>query len=81
MRGWGFTWAYIAYFKFWAPEANIAANWFMGISPEGIGFVGMMVNFAVALAVVRVTAPVPARIKRLVEDIRVPSGRMRVDKP
>ena len=81
LAGLGFTWAYIAYFKFWAPEANIAANWFMGISPEGIGFVGMMVNFAVALAVVRVTAPVPARIKRLVEDIRVPSGRMRVDKP
>ncbi len=80
LAGMGFTWAYIAYFKFWAPEANFAANWFMGISPEGIGFIGMMVNFAVALAVARVTPAVPARITRLVEDIRVPSGRMRVDR-
>ncbi len=77
LAGMGFTWAYIAYFKFWAPEANFAANWLFGISPEGIGFIGMIVNFAVALAVVRFTPAVPARITRLVEDIRLPSGRMR----
>ena len=80
LAGMGFTWAYIAYFKFWAPEANFAANWLFGISPEGIGFIGMIVNFAVALAVARFTPAVPARITRLVEDIRLPSGRMRVGK-
>jgi cation/acetate symporter len=80
LAGMGFTWTYIVYFKFIAPEANTAANWFMGISPEGIGFVGMMVNFAVALTVVRHTAKVPARIGRMVEAIRIPSGQMQRDR-
>lgn len=76
LAGMGFTWTYIAYFKFWAPEMNMASNWFMGISPEGIGFIGMMVNFAVALTVARHTAKVPDRIGRMVDAIRVPSGQM-----
>ena len=43
-----FTAAYIIYFKFMNPPTfNVAANWLWGISPEGIGSVGMVVNFIV----------------------------------
>ena len=73
LAGMGFTWSYIVYFKFWAPGLNVAANWWFGISPEGIGLVGMIVNFAVALTVARFTAPPPPEITRLVDHIRVPT--------
>ena len=76
LAGMGFAWVYIAYFKFWAPEANVAANWWFGISPEGIGAVGMLVNFAVAFTVARLTAPTPPEIRALVDHIRVPTRRM-----
>ncbi len=79
LAGMGFTWGYIAYFKFIAPEANNAAIWFLGISPEGIGLIGMIINFMVALTVARHTAKVPDRIGRMVEAIRVPSGQMQRD--
>jgi cation/acetate symporter len=69
-----FTAAYIVYFKFVNPAANTADNWWFGISPEGIGTVGMMINFAVALTVSRFTPPPPERIGELVEQIRVPRG-------
>ena len=45
-----------------------------GISPEGIGAVGMALNFAIAFGVARVTRPVPGTVRALVERIRVPSG-------
>ncbi|WP_250654815.1 sodium:solute symporter family protein [Alkalimarinus coralli] len=69
-----FTFAYIIYFKFVNPAANTADNWFFGISPEGIGTLGMLLNFVVAIAVSKVTAPPPEHIQHLVEDIRVPRG-------
>ena len=69
-----FTFSYIVYFKFVAPEMNTAANWLFGVSPEGIGTVGMLLNFVVAFAVSRVTAPPPEHIQHIVEDIRVPRG-------
>jgi len=69
-----FTFSYIIYFKFINPAANTADNWFFGISPEGIGTLGMLLNFAVAFAVCKVTAPTPEHIQHLVEDIRVPRG-------
>ena len=72
IAGLAFTWIYIAYFKFWWPELNSAENWWFGISPEGIGFIGMIVNFCVALIVMKVTAPPPANISKLVDYIRVP---------
>lgn len=70
-----FTFSYIVWFKFIAPETNNAAHWLMGISPEGIGFIGMILNMGVALAVMKFTAPVPERIQALVEDIRLPVTR------
>jgi cation/acetate symporter len=68
-----FTAAYIIYFKFINPTAG-ADQWLFKISPEGIGFVGMLLNFAVTYAVSHVTAPPPEHIQHLVEDIRVPRG-------
>ncbi|BET26961.1 cation/acetate symporter [Limnobacter thiooxidans] len=50
------------------------ANGWFGITPEAIGTVGAMVNFAVAYAVSKVTAPPPEHIQHLVEDVRTPRG-------
>ncbi|WP_066555532.1 sodium:solute symporter family protein [Croceicoccus bisphenolivorans] len=72
--GLAFTFLYIAYFKLWNPDANVAENWLFGISPEGIGVVGMVLNFVVALVVMKMSAPVPAHVGQLVESIRVPRG-------
>ena len=72
-----FTMGYIIYFKgvFIAPMAeNVPANWFLGISPEGIGTVGMFLNLTVALTVSQFTTPPPAKIRALVERIRMPEA-------
>ncbi|MEH6558927.1 MAG: sodium:solute symporter family protein [Oceanicoccus sp.] len=74
LAGMAFTISYIIYFKFIDPSANSAENWWFGISPEGIGALGMMVNFAVATVVCRFTAPTPQHIRELVDSIRVPTG-------
>ena len=69
-----FTFTYIVWFKFVAPETNNAANWFLGVSPEGIGTLGMVLNFVVAFTVSRLTPPPPEHIQHIVEDIRIPRG-------
>ncbi|MCH9647848.1 MAG: cation acetate symporter [Deltaproteobacteria bacterium] len=69
-----FTASYITYFKLIHPELNTPDHWWWGISPEGIGTLGMLLNFAVALVVQRFTPPPPEEIQSLVETIRVPSG-------
>jgi len=74
VTGLGFTFAYIAWFKFVAPETNNAEHWLFGISPEGIGTVGAIVNFTVAAVVCRLTPPPPDSVRTLVESIRVPRG-------
>jgi cation/acetate symporter len=66
-----FTASYIIYFKFLGGTPD--ELWF-GISPEGIGAVGMLLNFAVAGVVGRFTPPPPQEVQDLVEHIRVPSG-------
>lgn len=74
-----FTYGYIEFFKGlflkWAGAPwgeNVTSNWLFGISPEGIGVIGMCLNFAVAIVVSFMTAPPPERIQHLVEHIRVP---------
>ena len=74
-----FTYAYIEFFKGlflrWAgaPFAeDVAENWLLGVSPEGIGTLGMVLNFVVALTVSRMTAAPPERVQALVEYIRAP---------
>ncbi len=76
LSGLVFTLGYIIYFKGLVIEpiaANVPENWLFGISPEGIGALGALINFAVAIGVSAVT-PAPSReIQALVERIRVPS--------
>ena len=70
-----FTASYIIYFTFINPANNNPDHWLFGISPEGIGTLGMLVNMAVALIVVRFTKSPPQHIQELVENIRVPGKR------
>ena len=75
LAGLSFTLGYIIYFKgvFIEPlAANVPENWILGISPEGAGVIGMVINFVVAMAIARNTAPPPAHIQQMVEEIRVP---------
>ena len=72
--GLSFTGSYIIYFKFINPSANSAENWWFGISPEGIGTLGMLFNFAVSSLVSRFTAPPPDEITNMVDDLRIPQG-------
>ncbi|MBB4211959.1 cation/acetate symporter [Rhodothalassium salexigens DSM 2132] len=71
VAGLGFTMTYIVLFKF----AGVSSDYLLfGISPEGIGTVGMVINFAVAYAVSRLTKTPPLAVRELVEHIRIPSG-------
>ena len=72
VAGLTFTAGYIIYFKFIVPEANTSEHWLWGISPEGIGALGMVINFATAYLVTAFTAPPPASSIALVERIRQP---------
>lgn len=77
LAGMVFTVGYIIYFKgiFITPmAANVPENWLFGISPEGIGSVGMVINFVVAFVVSRFTATVPLEVQEIVESIRFPKG-------
>jgi cation/acetate symporter len=49
-------------------------DFFFGISPNAIGAVGAVVNFAVAFAVKNMTTPVPEHIAEMVESVRIPRG-------
>ncbi len=68
------TTGYIVYFRFIERDAGAEAWWF-GISPQGIGSIGMLVNFAVAMLVSRVTPPPPEHVQELVERVRLPGER------
>jgi len=54
--------------------AALQAKWWFGISPEGFGFVAMIVNFAVSLIISIFTPEVPEEVQEIVENIRIPSG-------
>ena len=79
LTGLVFTYGYIEYYRGlflkWAGSPwgeNVAENWLFGISPEGIGVVGMVLNVIVATVVSLMTAPPPERVQNMVEAIRVP---------
>ena len=80
LSGLGTTLVYIFWFKGWffipgtEMAANNASNWVFGISPEAFGAIGAGINFAVAIAVSKVTQAPPEHIQHLVESIRVPRG-------
>lgn len=68
-----FTASYIVYFTS-DPTRNVPERWLFGISPDGIGTIGMLLNFAVAITISRFTAPPPAEVQKMVENIREPQG-------
>ena len=72
IAGFGFTALYIIYFRFANPAADNADNWLFGISPEGIGSIGALINLLVAWTVCRFTPEPPTEIQELVADIRRP---------
>lgn len=66
---------YMAKYKLgWIGELPPSSEWWFGISPEGFGTVAMLVNFIVSIAVSSFTAPPPADVQEIVENIRIPSG-------
>ena len=66
------TSSYITYFKFISPQLNIAENWLFGISPEGFGFFGMIINFCIALIVSNFYSKPPKEIYQMIDEIRKP---------
>ena len=67
-----FTASYIIYFKFINPGINNAEFWFMGISPEGIGCIGMILNFILALSISSFTKAPPNEVLEMIDEIRRP---------
>ena len=72
LTGLVFTFSYIVFFKFISPELNNSDYWFLGISPEGIGVIGMILNFLVMLLITKSTKSPPESVINLVETIRRP---------
>ena len=67
-----FTMAYIIYFQF---MGGTKAQYLWGISPEGIGFLGMIINFVVAFTVVKFTKAPPKEVIELIDNVRFPGGK------
>ena len=63
------TLSYIIYFKFMGGESE---HWLLGISPEGVGALGMVLNFIMAYIVSHLTPEPPKYIQNIVQNIRVP---------
>ena len=72
IAGIGFTAAYIVFYKFIRPDLDDNGSWLWGISPEGVGVVGMCVNFIVSLAVCKFTPAPPEDVQNMVDEIRLP---------
>ena len=71
LAGISFTIGYIVYFQFLGGHDD---HLLFGITPEGIGFVGMLINFAVAFTVKAFTADAPDYVQEMVAEIHIPSG-------
>jgi cation/acetate symporter len=69
-----FTTTYIIYFKPQLGGSGLPEDYWFGISPEGIGTLGMLFNFIIAILVSRFTAPPPKEVQELTERIRTPRG-------
>ena len=67
-----FTMAYIIYFQF---MGGTKEQYLWGISPEGIGFLGMIINFVVAFTVVQFTKAPPKEVIELIDNVRFPGGK------
>ena len=74
LTGLVFTLAYIIFFKFISPELNTTEHWWFGVSPEGIGSIGMILNFLVCILVSSFTPAPPPEVQEMVQEIRIPRG-------
>ena len=72
LSGFLFTASYIVYFKTLNPSLDNAEGWWLGISPEGIGTLGTIVNLAVSYAISRFTPEPPTEVQNIVQNIRLP---------
>ena len=72
LGGMGFTAAYIIYFRFINPAMDNAAHWWWGISPEGIGTIGMVFNFIIIYVVSKLTKEPPQAVQDMVLSLRYP---------
>ena len=66
------TSAYIINFKFLNNDLNSSEYWFLGVSPEGFGFIGMILNFCIAILVSFFYARPPKNVYLMVDQIREP---------
>ncbi|MEO0414428.1 MAG: sodium:solute symporter family protein [Verrucomicrobiota bacterium] len=71
IAGIAFTLAYIVYFQF---LGGTPEQYLFGITPEGIGFIGMIINFVVAFIVSAFTKAPPKEIQEMVDNIHIPKG-------
>ena len=74
IAGLGLTLFYILKFKFGLFGGGGPEAYWFGVSPEGFGLFGTLINFVVAFCVSRLTPSPPEHISDLVEHIRVPKG-------
>jgi len=74
-----FTITYIIHFKPQLGGSGLPEDFWWGIAPEGIGTLGMLINFIVALGVSRFTASPPKEVQELTEQIRTPRGSLSPD--
>ena len=73
--GLGITLFYMMRYKLgWIGGPTTPEDWWFGISPEGFGTVGMLINFVVSLVVSKMTAEPPEDVQEMVENIRFPRG-------
>ncbi len=73
--GLGVTLFYMIKYKLgWIGAPTTAEDWWLGISPEGFGTVGMLINFLVSFVVSKLTPAPPAEVQEMVENIRFPRG-------
>ena len=63
---------YMLKFKFNFFGGGSADDYWFGISPEGFGSVAMVVNFVISYIVMKFTPPTTEKIKKIVDNIRIP---------
>jgi cation/acetate symporter len=72
LTGLALTTLWVHFYKFARPDLDHPGAWLLGISPEGVGAVGALVNFAVLVAVSLRTPAPPERVQALVSSLRYP---------
>ncbi|MFO7961593.1 MAG: sodium:solute symporter family protein, partial [Nitriliruptoraceae bacterium] len=76
ISGLAFTATYMIWSLYISPGSTV-----FGISPEGIGTVGALVNFAVAISVSKATPAPPAQLMEFIEEMRYPAASRRSTRP